>query len=128
MILRRVPAVLLLVLAAVAFWPASPAVAQQAVLDKALFDASWQGNAEEVARLLKAGAKPNVITNGSMPLHKAAMLGHVEVMKLLIDGGAVVNAKGLDGRTPLVDAAGRPKLEATKLLLDAGAKPDGLAM
>src|SRR5687768_17184486 len=113
MTIRRVCAFMLLV---VACGRVLPAVAQQPILDKALFDASWQGNADEVARLLKAGANPKAVTNESTPLHKAASRGELEIMKLLIDSGADVTAKALHDWTPLVEAAGSRHPDATKLL------------
>lgn len=128
MTIRRLIAFALLVVANVALVPASPALAQQAILDKALFDASWRGNVAEVTRLLGQGANPNVVNQGSTPLHKAADGGHLEIMRQLMDHKADVNAKNSDGWSTLANAAGTHKPDATKLLLDAGAKPDGFAL
>ncbi|HNX76694.1 MAG TPA: ankyrin repeat domain-containing protein, partial [Candidatus Rifleibacterium sp.] len=55
------------------------------------------------------------------PLHKAAALGNLKIMQLLIDLGAAVNATNEFMRTPLHYAASRGDLDAVKLLLKAGA-------
>ena len=62
------------VLAALAAWP-QKLPAQEQSLDQQLYRHAWSGKAEEVARLLQAGANPNVTVQGMRPLHKAAMEG-----------------------------------------------------
>jgi len=53
--------------------------------------------------LLAEGADANTERgeSGLTPLHRAAEFGRIEVAKLLIAGGAYVNARTKDGRTPL---------------------------
>lgn len=75
--------------------------------------------------LLSHGANPNVATKsgeetgcfmrdcrtkGETPLHRAAAFGEVETIRLLIDAGAIVDAKDAYGDTPLSWASwyGRP--------------------
>jgi ankyrin repeat protein len=75
--------------------------------------------------LLSHGANPNVATTpgmetggfmrdcrtkGETPLHRAAAFGEVETIRLLIDAGAVVDAKDANGDTALSWASwyGRP--------------------
>jgi ankyrin repeat protein len=55
-------------------------------------------------------------------LHLAAEEGHKEIAELLIDKGANVNAKGLDGQTPLDWAMAGVKKETADLLRKHGAK------
>ena len=40
-----------------------------------------------------------------MPLHEAANYGYDEIVMVLLKNGANVNARGMDGDTPLHDAA-----------------------
>ena len=49
-------------------------------------------------------------TKGETPLHRAAAFGEVETIRLLIDAGAIVDAKDAYGDTPLSWASwyGRP--------------------
>jgi len=66
--------------------------------------------------LLANGANPNCVTKesvetggfmrdcrtkGETPLHRAAAFGDEEVIQLLLDAGAVINAKDINGDTPL---------------------------
>jgi hypothetical protein len=66
--------------------------------------------------LLSYGANPNVVTipgaetggfmrdcrtKGEGPLHRAAAFGEVETIRMLIDAGAIIDAKDANGDTPL---------------------------
>ena len=61
----------------------------------ALSLASWLGRIDFVEILLHAGADPNA------GIVDAARGGHVEILVLLLDKGANVNAKSEDGSTAL---------------------------
>ncbi|CZR67067.1 uncharacterized protein PAC_16966 [Phialocephala subalpina] len=58
---------------------------------------------------------------GRTPLYRASMNGHIEVVKLLLEKGANVNAAIEDGSTPLHRASMNGHLESVKLLLEKGA-------
>jgi len=59
---------------------------------------------------------------GGTPLHAAAMKGRADVIKMLVDAGAPVDAKERKyGRTALMEAAWYGQPEALKALLDCGA-------
>jgi ankyrin repeat protein len=91
-----------------------------------LHDAAQSGDIEEVKKLLAAGYQPNEFDDlGKTPLHYAAEGQYLEVMKLLIDSGARVNAhdERVIGNTPLREVAGNCSFEVAKLLIDAGADP-----
>jgi uncharacterized protein len=77
------------------------------------------------ARLLKAGANPNVRNQlGATPLVEAAFNANTEMIKTLLEARADANARGADGQTALMVVARTADLAAAKLLLDKGADPN----
>ncbi|PKO35981.1 MAG: hypothetical protein CVU33_20800, partial [Betaproteobacteria bacterium HGW-Betaproteobacteria-6] len=60
---------------------------------------------------------------GWAPLHYAATHGHLDVMRLLLENHAYIDAESPNGSTPLMMAAGYGTPEAVKLLLEEGADP-----
>ena len=81
---------------------------------------------EEAAARLDAGDDPNQADrDGFTPLHFAAQRGSLEVLRLLLDRGAEVDARNRFGNTPLFVAVfnsqGRGDLIA--LLRERGADP-----
>lgn len=90
------------------------------------------GDRDDVVRLLLArGADPNLRhgEDGLAPLHRAAFRGFYDVAKLLLDGGADVDApssggNGLHSRTPLHQAAFNGHGDMIRLLLSRGATFD----
>ena len=84
-----------------------------------LLDAS-EGRAEQI-RLLNF---PYPHQGGKTPLHGAAMHGHVELLKMLVERGSVVNARDrFSGATPLHSAAAAGHADAITALLEAGGDP-----
>jgi uncharacterized protein len=63
----------------------------------------------------------NINDHGRTPLMMAAFGNHTEVVKLLIEAGADMEAKNRDGDTALIWALYSGKAEASQLLIDAGA-------
>jgi|GEM_PF-2280733 len=61
------------------------------------------GNLPVVKRLLELGAKTDLAAKecGNLPLHFTCRHGHLEVVQLLIEYGADVNAQSLNGNTAL---------------------------
>ena len=57
-------------------------------------------------------------------LHYAAVRGHVDVVRLLVDAGAVLDAADDRGRTPLFRAAEFGRASVVQLLVDCGAQLD----
>ena len=60
---------------------------------------------------------------GWTPLHYAATKGHIEMMRLMIDNSAYLDAESPNGTTPLMMAAHYGTPMAVKLLLEEGADP-----
>jgi hypothetical protein len=98
----------------------------------ALVTASQSGNANEVRRLVEAGADVNEpvpwgLNKGATALSMAAHRSHLEVVRYLIGAGADVNDSS-GGGTPLqvaLNSEGQRIHETVELLLRAGANPNG---
>ena len=56
------------------------------------------------------------------PLHHAAHGGHQEVLRLLVEAGAPLDAAALNGATPLMRAIESSRPACVDFLLQAGAK------
>jgi hypothetical protein len=79
------------------------------------------GQTARASDLIAAGAHVNRL--GWTPLHYAASKGRVETARMLIGRGAIVNAPGPDGTTPLMMAALSGSRPMVELLLARGADP-----
>ena len=60
--------------------------------------------------------------NKHTALHSALLEGHPDVVQLLIDAGADIEARNNFGRSPLLVASSKGKLSIVKLLVKAGAE------
>jgi ankyrin repeat protein len=79
----------------------------------------------KVQSLLDGGEDVNkVYSEGITALTSAAILGHVEIAKLLIDKGANLDVQDQDGDTPLISAAVQGHDDIAKLLIEKGANLD----
>ena len=67
-----------------------------------MWGAIIKGDLEEVKQCLILGSDVNLRGLGNMtPLHRASQNGHEEMVELLIENGADVNAMTDSGETPL---------------------------
>jgi len=86
-----------------------------------LFAAVRRGDVQEVARLLAAGADPNVKDlDGHTSLHIAAEQCRADLAELLLRHGADPNAKNVRGETP-ADLLNCPKMARAFRRLFSGA-------
>ncbi len=87
--------------------------------EEALHQAIKNENAERVESLLNTGADKNIKTGkwNDTPLHIAVILRNQEIVKVLINFEADVDAKDIFGSTPLHDSAFYNEYEITKLIL-----------
>ncbi len=90
---------------------------------KELFDACISGDFEKAKNAI--GARVNInstrIKKSFFPLFLACQYNHLEIVKLLLDNGAEIEAKIWDRKTSLHLACEFGHLEIVKLLLDRGA-------
>lgn len=85
-----------------------------------LFDAIRGGDAGSVKRALASGIKANARDGEGIPaLMMAALFARADVLQLLIDRGANVNAATSNGDTALMWAV--PAVEKVRILLGHGA-------
>lgn len=93
-----------------------------------LYICAEQGYSEGVQYFLSKGVKTTGLNrqNGETPFHAAVRSGSREIVQILIEANADINARGDYGQTPLIVALrGRsePKsLEMAQLLIDKGAQ------
>ncbi|CAI8010571.1 Protein fem-1 homolog C [Geodia barretti] len=89
---------------------------------KDLIDKCGKGNREAVGDLLTK-IKPNVVHNRQTPLLAASLMGHLNIVKDLVEAKADVNfvTEGRAGRPALNAACSRGHYEVAEYLLDQGA-------
>ncbi|KAI6352876.1 hypothetical protein MCOR25_009260 [Pyricularia grisea] len=94
----------------------------------AVFKAAEGGHAAIITELIARGADANWkhARTGQTALFAAACRSHVTAMGALLDGGASIEIRDKDGRTPLLylasdKKAGKCSAETLKLLVDRGA-------
>jgi hypothetical protein len=89
--------------------------------ENALMMAALRGHIDWVQRLLERGAKVN--REGWTPLHYAVSGSGTRIVSLLLDKGALIDARSPSQSTPLMMAAGYGAIDSADLLLRRGADP-----
>ena len=100
-------------------WPKTNLEARTPQDESALMMAALKGHTALARKLIAKGADVN--KTGWTPLHYAATHGHLEIMALLLEHHAYIDAESPNGTTPLMMAAHYGTQAAVKLLLDQGA-------
>jgi ankyrin repeat protein len=98
------------------------------MFNMSIHDAVVEGEAEEVRQMLASESFKSEVDLGvrwedrMTVLHLAAVLDHPEVVQILVDNGADLEATAVEGMTPLLVAAVNDRVAAVGRLLDAGAE------
>lgn len=87
--------------------------------DSAIMLASYLGNLKVVKELLQRGAAIN--HPGWTPLHYAATAGHIELIRLLLEHHAYIDAESPNKTTPLMMASRNGNIQVVQLLIEQGA-------
>ena len=102
-------------------WPKTQVEWRSPKDESPLMIASMKGQKEIVKKLIARDADVN--KPGWAPLHYAATGGHLEVIEILLEEHAFIDAESPNKSTPLMMAAMYGSTAAVKLLLEAGADP-----
>lgn len=91
--------------------------------DTAVFRAVYKGHLQVLQRLVECGADPakSKTLTGVKPLEIAALKGHTDIVRYLLDQSVDPNAANLQGGTALHQAANHGHVEILRLLLERGA-------
>src|SRR6266496_4179628 len=89
-----------------------------------LIEASYNGHADVVEALKKAGAKMPASYQDREALFKAAATGNNDQINALLAKGIDVNTRDEAGRSALTEAVYAGKADTVKLLLEKGADPN----
>ena len=100
-------------------WPKTNVEFRSARDESPLMLASLKGHLDLARKLVERGADVN--KTGWTPLHYAATNGHLQIIDLLLENHAYIDAESPNGTTPLMMAAQYGSASAVKLLLEAGA-------
>ena len=102
-------------------WPKTNVEWRSREGESPLMMAAFKGHKDLVRKLIARDAHVN--KTGWTPLHYAATAGNVEIMEILLEEHAFVDAESPNKSTPLMMAAKYGSLAAVKLLLENGAVP-----
>lgn len=102
-------------------WPKTDLDARNSQDENPLMIACLKGHVDWVEKLVAQGADVN--KPGWTPLHYAATSGQLQIMQILLEHHAYIDAASPNGTTPLMMAAMYSTPSSVKLLLEAGADP-----
>jgi hypothetical protein len=97
-------------------------VGKELFLDEPLARMALDGNLREVRLLLARGASPNAASDHYPAIILAASRGHTQIVRVLIEHGADVDAKDACGHTALEFARDNDYMEMAEMLEKAGAR------
>ncbi len=89
--------------------------------ETALMIAAFRKQKESVEKLIARGAEVN--RTGWTALHYAASVGSIDIVKILLERSAYIDAESPNKTTPLMMAARGVHADVCRLLIDEGADP-----
>ena len=89
-----------------------------------LVQAAANGKIDEVRRLLEKKTNGNLSARIPEAFMWAVLLGHRDIVRLLLENGADVNLQNETGESALLFAVEKGNLDISRLLLEHGAKVD----
>jgi hypothetical protein len=89
-----------------------------------IFEAASEGKLHEIQKLVTRKNVNDKDENGKTLLHYASENGQIDIIKVLINVGAVIDAQDGGGRTSLFLASNADKKETVNVLLNKGADPN----
>jgi ankyrin repeat protein len=121
--MRMQKSIVLLFLAFSIFLPIRLPSQAQANPDIMLEEAAQAGDMAKVQKALQQGADIDHKSDlgGDTALTYAARYGHIDIVRLLLDKGAKIDAKNNYGQTALAQSAEHGNIEIVRLLLEKGA-------
>ena len=90
---------------------------RNALGETALMLAAVGGHLEVVRELVQAGSLVNATDGSWGPLHYAAWRGHLNVCQFLLERGADIDARGVNGITPVMMAVRSGDFETVRYLV-----------
>ncbi|APW38165.1 hypothetical protein RD110_13965 [Rhodoferax koreense] len=102
-------------------WPKTVVESRNDKDESPLMIAAINGQLDLCRKLIARGGDVN--KTGWTPLHYAATRSHLDVIRLLLDNYAYIDAESPNKTTPLMMAASYGSMETVQLLLDEGADP-----
>jgi len=92
---------------------------------QALHNAARNNDKEKVMQLIKSGTPIDVVDDsGQTPLGEAVFMGHMDMVKLLLDNGALIDGVKSWLGSPLMQATTWKKVEIVEFLLSRKANPN----
>jgi ankyrin repeat protein len=88
-----------------------------------IFIPTNNGNLDLIKILIRYGADVNYSNNEYKltPLRNAARNGYLEVVRFLVEKGAIIDARAADNATALIASCGRGHIECVRFLIQNGA-------
>ncbi len=101
-----------------------PADLEHVLINAVLINAVSAGNLEETHEALERGANSNARAEGGTPLIIASKIGYEEIVIMLLENGADVNAKNNDGETAVWHSARNGDIGVMSALVNYSTQPD----